>query len=177
MRGLMRAWRCGLAWWAAGWRFRPGAKCWPGRESLSLPHPSSAAAPLVDAGSNFLGKNSGQAPLYHFLWRPTMDNRYKSLLGIKPPLTPKKISRLLFSFSIPRRFRGDREVLMTLLDQQATFEDIERASAMYHQAFSPTAGRKTTMSYAHRRLALKRFPNRLPQRRIKPRSPSGQGQH
>ncbi len=93
-----------------------------------------------------------------------MEDRYKSLLWIKPPLTSKKISRLLFAFSIPRRFRGDREVLMTLINPQSTFEDCERASAMYHQAFSPTAGRKTTMSYAHRRLALKRFPNRLPQR-------------
>ena len=103
-----------------------------------------------------------------------MDNRKKSLLGIKT-LTPKRISRLLFSFSIPRRFRGDREVLMTLLDQQATFDDCERASAIYHQAFSPTTGRKTTMSYAHRRLALKRFPNRLPLRRVKPRSTVGKG--
>ena len=102
-----------------------------------------------------------------------MDNRCKRSLGIKLPLTPKKISRLLFAFSIPRRFRGDREVLTILLDQQATFEDYERASEMYHQAFSPTAGRKTTYSYAHRRLALKRFPN---QRRIKPRSHSGGGQ-
>ena len=104
-----------------------------------------------------------------------MEDRYKFPLGIKLPLTSKKISRFLFAFSIPRRFRGDREVLMTLCDQQATFEDCERASAMYHQAFSPTAGRKTTMSYAHRRLALKRFPNRLPLRRIKPRSTMRKG--
>ena len=102
-----------------------------------------------------------------------MDDRYKFPLGIKLPLTSKKISRFLFAFSIPRRFRGDREVLMTLCDQQSTFEDCERASAMYHQAFSPTAGRKTTLSYAHRRLALKRFPNRILQRRIKPRSAAG----
>ena len=95
-----------------------------------------------------------------------MDDRYQFPLGITLPLTPKKINRLLFAFSIPRRFPGDREVLTILLDQQSTFEDCERASAMYHQAFSPTAGRKTTYSYAHRRLALKRFPN---QRRIKPR--------
>ena len=102
-----------------------------------------------------------------------MEDRYQSILGIKLPLTPKKISRLLFAFSIPRRFPGDRQVLMTLFDQQATFEDCERASAMYHQAFSSTAGRKTSMSYAHRRLALKRSTNRLPQRRIKPRSHYG----
>ena len=104
-----------------------------------------------------------------------MEDRYQFPLGITLPLTPKKINRLLFAFSIPRRFRGDREVLMTLCDQQATFEDCERASAMYHQAFSPTAGRKTTLSYAHRRLALKRFPNRILQRRIKPRSSVGKG--
>ena len=105
-----------------------------------------------------------------------MDDRYQFPLGITLPLTSKKINRLLFAFSIPRRFRGDREVLMTLCDQQATFDDCERASAMYHQAFSPTAGRKTTYSYAHRRLAFKRSPNRILQRRIKPRSHSGEGQ-
>jgi hypothetical protein len=104
-----------------------------------------------------------------------MEDRYKFPLGITLPLTSKKISRFLFAFSIPRRFRGDREVLMTLCDQQATFDDCERASAIYHQAFSPTAGRKTTYSYAHRRLALKRFPNRLPLRRVKPRSAMGKG--
>ena len=122
----------------------------------------------------FPAKNSGKRRSQ--TWRPTMEDRYKSLLGITLPLTPKKINRLLFSFSIPRRFRGDREVLTILLDQQATFDDCERASAMYHQAFSPTAGRKTTYSYAHRRLAFKRSPNRILQRRIKPRSHSGEGQ-
>ena len=71
-----------------------------------------------------------------------MEDRYKSLLGITLPLTPKKINRLLFAFSIPRRFPGDEEVFTILLDQQSTFEDCERASAIYHQAFSSTGQRK-----------------------------------
>ena len=72
-----------------------------------------------------------------------MDNRSKRSMGITLPLTPEKIERLLSIFSIPRRFPGDEEVFTILLDQQATFEDCERASAMYHQAFSSTGRRMT----------------------------------
>lgn len=65
-----------------------------------------------------------------------MEDRYKFPLGITLPLTPEKIKRFLLAFSIPRRFPGDREWMMILGDQQATFEDLDRARAMYDRAFS-----------------------------------------
>ena len=71
-----------------------------------------------------------------------MDSRYQFPLTKTLPLTPEQIEKELSALSILERFPGDEEFLMTIYDEQATFEDLERARAMYDQAFSSTGQRR-----------------------------------
>ena len=70
-----------------------------------------------------------------------MEDRYKFPLTKTLPLMPEQIEKELSALSILERFPGDEEFLMTIYDEQATFEDIERVRAMYDRAFSSTKHR------------------------------------